>query len=350
MTSVSPTEGHSLTSASTATLPDFDFSENKPTLEQQTWMAGLIISKVETAKSLSKKYGYCRKRLNKIVDTIRRGKALRCVPGRPGIIDEESFKLCSDEVPGDSATTREELTAQLIDAYHATLKRKHPDKYNNISEHDEVPQMSRRSIQRYIKKLNPELIVTKAPESEREVPVSLIALSTTDIPPSAIIPLPEGRFLRSAAIARGPEFDFSNKKPTLEQETWMASRIMSRKETAKSMSIKYGYSRKRLNNIVARLRRNKGETLRVPGHPLMLDEESFKICSDEVSADPEMTKAELKAHLNDAYYATLQRRHPEKYNDMSDPGETPRMSARSMRRYIDKLHPEPFPDYLENFE
>ena len=57
-------------------IHEFNFSEIRPTLEQKTWMSGLIMSKVETSSSLAKKYHYSRKRLNTIVSQIREGKIL----------------------------------------------------------------------------------------------------------------------------------------------------------------------------------------------------------------------------------------------------------------------------------
>ena len=100
---------------------EFNFSEIRPTLEQKTWMAGLIMSKVETSSSLAKKYHYSRKRLNTIVSQIREGKVLHSHGGRPRVLDEESYKNCSDEILGDSEITKMILAEHINDEYHATL-------------------------------------------------------------------------------------------------------------------------------------------------------------------------------------------------------------------------------------
>ena len=84
-------------------IHEFNFSEIRPTLEQKTWMAGLIMSKVETSSSLAKKYHYSRKRLNTIVSQIREGKVLHSHGGRPRVLDEESYKNCRDEIFGREA-------------------------------------------------------------------------------------------------------------------------------------------------------------------------------------------------------------------------------------------------------
>ena len=140
-----------------AVVQEFNFSEIRPTLEQKTWMAGLIISKVETSSSLAKKYRYSRKRLNTIVTRIREGKTLHSHGGRPRVLDEESYKNCSDEIFGDSEMTKKELAEHINDEYHATFSRRYPVRYNEILEHEEDLQLSRRSLKRYILKLHPHV-------------------------------------------------------------------------------------------------------------------------------------------------------------------------------------------------
>ena len=138
-------------------IQEFNFSEIRPTLEQKTWMAGLIISKVETSSSLAKKYHYSRKRLNTIVSQIREGKILHSHGGRPRVLDEESYKNCRDEIFGDSEITQEILAEHIHDEYHATFHRRYPRRYNEILEHEEDLQLSRRSLKRYILKLHPHV-------------------------------------------------------------------------------------------------------------------------------------------------------------------------------------------------
>ena len=138
-------------------IHEFNFSEIRPTLEQKTWMAGLIMSKVETSSSLAKKYHYSRKRLNTIVSQIREGKVLHSHGGRPRVLDEESYKNCRDEIFGDSEITQEILAEHIHDEYHATFHRRYPRRYNEILEHEEDLQLSRRSLKRYILKLHPHV-------------------------------------------------------------------------------------------------------------------------------------------------------------------------------------------------
>ena len=138
-------------------IHEFNFSEIRPTLEQKTWMSGLMMSKVETSSSLAKKCHCSWKRLNAIVSQIREGKVLHSHGGRPRVVDEESFKNCSDEIFGDSEITRKILAEHINDEYHATFNRRYPHRYNQILEHEEDLQLSRRSLKRYILKLHPHV-------------------------------------------------------------------------------------------------------------------------------------------------------------------------------------------------
>ena len=95
-----------------------------------------------------------RKRLNTIVSQIREGKVLHSHGGRPRVLDEESYKNCSDEIFGDSEITQEILAEHIHDEYHATFNRRYPRRYNAILEHEEDLQLPRRSLKGYILKLH----------------------------------------------------------------------------------------------------------------------------------------------------------------------------------------------------
>ena len=140
-----------------ADVREFNFSEIRPTIEQKTWMAGLIISKVETSSSLAKKCRYSRKRLNAIVGLIRRGKTIHSLSGRPRVLDEESLKNCSEEIVGHSEMSKNELVRHINDEYHETFSRRYPIRYNEILEQEEDLILSRRSLKRYILKLHPDV-------------------------------------------------------------------------------------------------------------------------------------------------------------------------------------------------
>ena len=74
------------------------------------------------------------------------------------LLDEESFKNCSDEIFGDS-----EITKNVLAEHYATFNRRYPHRYNEILEHEKDLQLSKRSRKRYILKLHPHVFLPPPP-------------------------------------------------------------------------------------------------------------------------------------------------------------------------------------------
>ena len=139
-----------------ADVLNLNFSENPPTADQKRWMAGLIISKTETAGSLAKKYHYKRKYLDTIVRRLKIRNKMEDGAGRPRALDEDSVKNCLNSMANNPNMSRDGLISQIKAEYLVSFSKRHPMKSYDILASEESICMSRRSIKRYILMLHPE--------------------------------------------------------------------------------------------------------------------------------------------------------------------------------------------------
>ena len=138
-----------------ADVLNLNFSENPPTADQKRWMAGLIISKTETAGSLAKKYHYKRNYLATIVRRLKIRNKMEDGAGRPRALDEDSIKNCLNNIANNPNISRAGLISQIEAEYLISYCKRHPMKSNDILATEVNICMSRRSMKRYILMLHP---------------------------------------------------------------------------------------------------------------------------------------------------------------------------------------------------
>ena len=143
-------------SSGAVNVVNLNFSENPPTVDQKRWMAGLIISKTETAASLAKKYHYKRNYLDTIVRRMKIRNKMEDGAGRPRALDEDSVKNCLNSIANNPNMSRDGLISQIKAEYLVSYSKRHPMKLPDILAPEESICMSRRSLKRYILKLHPE--------------------------------------------------------------------------------------------------------------------------------------------------------------------------------------------------
>ena len=139
-----------------ADVANLNFSKNPPTFDQKRWMAGLIISKTETAASVAKKYHYKRNYLDTIVRRMKISNKMQDGVGRPRALDEDSLKNCSNNIANNSNMSRDELASHIKAEFQVTFSKRYPMKLHDILAAEESICISRRSLKRYILKLHPQ--------------------------------------------------------------------------------------------------------------------------------------------------------------------------------------------------
>ena len=145
----------------------FDFRLVKPTPEQKCWMVDIVIQKFETAASCAKKYHINRKSLHKLVRKRLQGLSMRFKPGRPPLLDAISLDSISASIRGKSCSTVSILRRSITEEFQASHDRRYP---TNQSEEIHA-KISRRSMKRYITRLEPALLDADidSPESTSEL-------------------------------------------------------------------------------------------------------------------------------------------------------------------------------------
>ena len=139
------------------------------------------------------------------------------------------------------------------------------------------------------------------------------------------------------------EIDFREVAATQEQKLWMVDLIINCTESASSLASRYHFSRNHLNKMVRR--RLKGKAIQFKrGRPRLLDDNSQgSITSMNVTCS---SIIHLKESIGTEFKATLERRSPPIPAGVVDGAEEPKMSRRSLKRYVILLHPGVFPSPL----
>lgn len=137
----------------------------------------------------------------------------------------------------------------------------------------------------------------------------------------------------------GGEIDFREVAATREQKLWMVDLIINHSESAASMAKRYHFSRDHLNKMVRR--RLKGKVIQFKrGRPRLLDENSEGSIVSKIQNLTCSSINHLKQSIDTEFKATIARRSTFVQEEI---GEDPKMSRRSLKRYVILLHPGVFP-------
>lgn len=148
--------------------------------------------------------------------------------------------------------------------------------------------------------------------------------------------------MAAAALPDLPEvvgdIDFREVAATQEQKLWMVNSIINHIETAASIAKRYHFSRDHLNKMVQR--RLKGKAVQFKrGRPRLLDDISQRSIDEKIQNVTCTTLCLLKQSIDTEFKATFARRYP---TETDDDEPEPKMSRRSLKRYIFMLHPGVF--------
>ena len=132
-----------------------DFREVAPNLEQKQWMVNRIISGVEKASSIARRYHFNRKVLNLIAKRTRHGIPIRLGAGRPRVLDVQSHETIASNIVDLTCTSIDDLKADIKTGYKSTFERRHPEQFVDLVAEDAVVEVSRRTLKRYVTRLHP---------------------------------------------------------------------------------------------------------------------------------------------------------------------------------------------------
>ena len=141
------------------------------------------------------------------------------------------------------------------------------------------------------------------------------------------------------------EIDFRQVAATQEQKLWMVDLIINSTESAASLARRYHFNRNHLNKMVRR--RLKGKAIQFKrGRPRLLDDNSQGSITSMIQNVTCSSIIHLKESIGTEFKATLERRSPPIPAGVVDGAEEPKMSRRSLKRYVILLHPGVFPSPL----
>jgi hypothetical protein len=136
--------------------------------------------------------------------------------------------------------------------------------------------------------------------------------------------------------------DFRVVVPNLEQKQWLVSRIIYGVEKAGSIARRYHFKRKVLNLIAKRYRQGIPVHLRA-GRPRILDAQSYDSIASNIVDLTCTSVDDLRADIKTEYRASLERRYPNLFADIAGEENALKISRRSLKRYVSRLHPGVFP-------
>jgi hypothetical protein len=136
--------------------------------------------------------------------------------------------------------------------------------------------------------------------------------------------------------------DFREVPATREKKLWMINLVVNKTESAASLARRYHLSRKHLNKMVQR--RLKGKAIESKcGRPRLLDDNSRASIHSEILNVTCTSIAQLKQSIDNEFKPTTARRSPNIDMASEDETEDPKMSRRSLKRFLFLLHPGVFP-------
>ena len=141
------------------------------------------------------------------------------------------------------------------------------------------------------------------------------------------------------------EIDFREVAATQEQKLWMVDLIINSTESAASLARRYHFNRNHLNKMVRR--RLKGKAIQFKrGRPRLLDDNSQGSITSMIQNVTCSSIFHLEQSIGTEFIATMERRRPTIIAEVVDDAEEPKMSRRSLKRYVILLHPGVFPSPL----
>ena len=153
-----------------AALPDIpdaageiDFREVAATREQKLWMVDLIINSSESAASLARRYHFSRDHLNKMVQRRLKGKGVQFKRGRPRLLDDDSQSSITSMIQNVTCSSIIHLKQSIGTEFIATMERRRPTIIAEVVDDAEEPEMSRRSLKRYVILLHPGVFPSPLP-------------------------------------------------------------------------------------------------------------------------------------------------------------------------------------------
>ena len=132
--------------------------------------------------------------------------------------------------------------------------------------------------------------------------------------------------------------DFREVAPNLEQKQWMANRIINGVEKAASIARRYHFKRKFLNLVAKRHRQGIPVHLKA-GRPRILDVQSHETIASNIIDLTCTSVDDLKADIKTEYRASFERRHPNLLAEIPDQEIAVKITRRTLKRYITRLHP-----------
>lgn len=140
-------------------LPGFfvgiDFKVAVPNVVQKQWMVSRIISGVEKAASIARRYNFRRKTLNVLVKRSRQGIPIHLGAGRPRVLDVLSHENIETNIGDQTCASVDDLRAEIKSEFVSTFERRYPARFAELADQQNEVKMARRSLQRYISRLHP---------------------------------------------------------------------------------------------------------------------------------------------------------------------------------------------------
>lgn len=136
-------------------------------------------------------------------------------------------------------------------------------------------------------------------------------------------------------------FDFRLVKPSLEQKEWMVCLVIEKVETAATIARMYNFNRKSLHKMVRR--KLRGIPVRFKkGRPRVLDGESHDKVNTSIADNTCGDITCLKQSIRTEFVATRSRRFADVVREVEGEEDLTKISRRSLKRYVQRLHPGVF--------
>jgi hypothetical protein len=132
---------------------DVNLIERPPTAEQKIWLATRVANGIESAASLAKRLKYSRVTLKQSAWRLKNGSLLTGKRGRPYVIDTDGARSAKEVMVNTADIGDGMLRLVLNNEFHNSCSRRWPDQFAEQEEQDVVPNLCRRTVDRYVKRL-----------------------------------------------------------------------------------------------------------------------------------------------------------------------------------------------------
>ena len=129
-------------------------SENVHPVSRKIAMAAKVISRTETARSVSNRYNLSKRSVFRYMNQLQNALAMKEDRGRPRIFDHVSMKVLHDFFDSEDPPLWEDVKKVLLEQQQKSWCRLHHTSLESISPTNGPKKMSKRSIRRYLKVFN----------------------------------------------------------------------------------------------------------------------------------------------------------------------------------------------------